>query len=211
MSGKNFCLLLGLTALLSYLIGGWNCAITFSKAFHGEDIRKKGSGNPGFTNYKRVYGGGFESWSVMVVDLLKGSLPVLAGSILFGRFFDCRQFGAAWCGFFCMTGHCFPAYYGFKGGKGFLTGAAAVWFVDWRMGLIAACVFLLMLYIFHYMSLASCVAALSCPVALFFLGPDIPVTLILCLLSSVLLVFRHKSNIIRLLNGTESKFSLLHS
>lgn len=203
----NFYLLLGLSALLAYLCGGINAAIILSHAVYHKDIREFGSKNPGFTNFKRVFGGRC-AWFVFVLDLLKTIVPVLCSALLFRHFFGMWQFGAAYAGFFAMLGHAFPVYYGFKGGKAFTAGAAAVWFVDWRMGLIAAAVFLGLLFTVHIMSLASISAAAVCPISLFFLSPSSGGTLLFCFLSATLLIVRHHANIARLIHGKESKIYL---
>lgn len=197
-----------LSAIASYLLGGVNGAIILSRIFYGEDIREKGSKNPGFTNFKRVYGNGFISWSVILIDVFKTALPVFVTAFVFDKRFEMWQLGAAFSGLFCMLGHCFPVWYKFKGGKAFMAGFATTWFVDWRMAVLAMCVFFVVLALLKYMSVASCTAALFCPIILFFLGPSSPWVEILCALSALLVIVRHYPNYIKLKNGTESKFSL---
>ena len=158
-------------AVVSYLLGGVNGAIIMSRLVYHEDIRKSGSNNPGFTNFKRVYGLNAAAWSVMLIDILKTALPVFLSAVYMGIMYDDMwQFGAQFAGLFCMLGHCFPVWYGFKGGKAFIAGFATIWFVDWRMTLIAMAIFFAVLFIGKYMSVASCTAALSCPISLFYLG-----------------------------------------
>lgn len=197
-----------LCAIGSYLIGGVNGAIILSKLVYKQDIRNYGSKNPGFTNFKRVYGNGFVSWSVMIIDILKTVLPVLASAVVFHCLFDMWQLASAFSGFFCMLGHCFPVWYKFKGGKAFIAGFATTWFVDWRMGLVFLGVFLIMLGLFKYMSLASCTAALSSPITLLILGASSVWVTAICAVSSLLIIARHYQNFIKLAKGTESKFSL---
>ena len=149
-------------AVVSYLLGGVNGAIIMSRLVYHEDIRKSGSNNPGFTNFKRVYGLNAAAWSVMLIDILKTALPVFLSAVYMGIMYDDMwQFGAQFAGLFCMLGHCFPVWYGFKGGKAFIAGFATIWFVDWRMTLIAMAIFFAVLFIGKYMSVASCTAALS--------------------------------------------------
>lgn len=197
-----------LSAVASYLLGGVNGAIILSRIFYGEDIREKGSKNPGFTNFKRVYGNGIVSWSVILIDVLKTALPVFITAFVFARRFEMWQFGAAYSGLFCMLGHCFPIWYRFKGGKAFMAGFATTWFVDWRMAVLAMAIFFIVLGLFKYMSVASCTAALACPIILAFLGPASGWVEILCAVSALLVIVRHYPNYIKLKNGTESKFSL---
>lgn len=197
---------LSIAAVLSYLLGGINGAIIFSRLVYHEDIRDKGSKNPGFTNFKRVYGNGIISWMVLLFDVLKAAVPVLIGSLVFMTRFDLRQLGAAYAGLFAMLGHCFPVWYGFKGGKAFIAGFATTWFVDWRMALIAMAVFFVVLFACRFMSVASCTASLTCPIALFILGPSSTYVWVLCLLSALLVIARHYPNFIKLCKHTESKF-----
>ena len=198
-------------AIISYLFAGLNGAIIASKLFHHEDIRTKGSGNPGFTNYKRVYGNGIVSWSVLLFDVGKTAFCVWLAALYMKDSFDLWHFGAAFSGLMCMLGHCFPVWYGLKGGKAFMAGFATTWFVDWRMALIAMAVFFMVLYLFRYMSVASCTASLTCPIALYILGPESFSVWILCLLSALLVIVRHKSNFIKLINHEESTFSIKKS
>lgn len=195
-------------AAAAYLLGGLNPAIIISKALYRQDIRKLGSGNPGFTNFKRVYGLNPASVSVMLLDILKTAVPVFAASVIFGSLYVMPQFGAAFTGLFGMLGHCFPVWYGFKGGKAFMAGFGTIWFVDWRMALIATVLFLILLFTVKYMSVCACVSSLSCPVILAILGAESPVVLVLSTLSALLVVARHKENFKRLKDGTETKFSL---
>ena len=204
----TFYLLTFLSAVFGYLFGGINGAIILSKTVYGKDIREYGSKNPGFTNFKRVFGNGITTWCVMLIDIAKTLVPVLVFSLLFKEFTDMRQFGAALTGIFCMIGHAYPVWYRFKGGKTFMAFATAVWFVDVWMALIFLIVFLLVLFTIKYMSLSSMTAAASCPVSLFLLGYDHISVPLLILFGALLLIWRHKANIIRLVKKEESKFSL---
>lgn len=200
---------LAICAAVSYLIGGLNSAIILSKLVYGEDIRTKGSKNPGFTNFKRVYGGSIISWSVMLLDILKTVLPVLLSAVLTQNLYGLWQTGAAVSGLFCTIGHCLPVWYGFKGGKGFLTAMTMLWVIDWRCGLTAFIVMAVLLLTMKYMSLATIAGLVTGAVvlAVMHLGTN-PACVILYLLCVSLMVFRHRENIKRLKNGTESKFSL---
>ncbi len=195
-------------ALLSYVAGGINGAIIMSKLIYHEDIRKSGSNNPGFTNFKRVYGLNAAAWAVLMIDILKTALPVFISAVYMSFEFDMWQFGAQFSGIFCMLGHCFPVWYGFKGGKAFIAGFATIWFVDWRMTLIAMAIFFLLLFTLKYMSVASCTAAFSCPVSLFYLGYSNAWVEVLAVAAAALVIVRHYPNFVKLVHGTESKFSL---
>ena len=195
-------------ALLSYVAGGINGAIIMSKLIYHEDIRKSGSNNPGFTNFKRVYGLNAAAWAVLLIDILKTALPVFISAVYMSFEFDMWQFGAQFSGIFCMLGHCFPVWYGFKGGKAFIAGFATIWFVDWRMTLIAMAIFFLLLFTLKYMSVASCTAAFSCPVSLFYLGYSNAWVEVIAIAAAALVIVRHYPNFVKLMHGTESKFSL---
>ena len=195
-------------ALLSYVMGGVNGAIIMSKLIYHEDIRKSGSNNPGFTNFKRVYGLNAAAWSVLLIDILKTALPVFLSAVYMSFEYDMWQFGAQFSGLFCMFGHCFPVWYGFKGGKAFIAGFATIWFVDWRMTLIAMAIFFLLLFTLKYMSVASCTAAFSCPISLFYLGYSNAWVEVLAVAAAALVIVRHYPNFVKLVHGTESKFSL---
>lgn len=200
--------LCAIMAIVSYLVGGINGAIIMSKLVYHEDIREKGSKNPGFTNFKRVYGLNVISWIVLLMDILKTALPVFISAYLFYRMFDMWQVGAAFAGLFCMIGHCFPVWYKFKGGKAFIAGFATTWFVDWRMALIAAVIFFAVLFTIKYMSVASCTASIACPIILLILGYDSIIAWILCFVSALLVIVRHKENFVRLSRKEESQFSI---
>ena len=195
-------------ALLCYVAGGINGAIIMSKLIYHEDIRKSGSNNPGFTNFKRVYGLNAAAWSVLLIDILKTALPVFLSAVFMSFRYDMWQFGAQFAGLFCMLGHCFPVWYGFKGGKAFIAGFATIWFVDWRMTLIAMAIFFLLLFTLKYMSVASCTAALSCPISLFYLGYSDVWVEVMAVAAAALVIVRHYPNFVKLVHGTESKFSL---
>jgi len=193
-------------ALCAYLITGFNPAIAFSLLIYKKDIRTVGSKNPGFTNFKRSFGGPL-SWLVLAIDLSKAAICVGVFAVLFHIYKDAFALGAAYTGFFAVLGHAYPLWYGFKGGKGFLVCMSTIWFLDWRAGLIALAVMLLLLFTTKYMSLATVTAMLTCPATLAVLGADLPVIL-LCLASVLFMALRHRENFIRLIHGNERKFSL---
>lgn len=206
--GVGFYLACAAFAVPAYLIGGINGAIMLSKLLYKQDIRELGSGNPGFTNFKRVYGLNAAAWVVMVFDIIKAMIPVSIAMIVFGNVWGCGQFGAAFTGLFVMIGHCWPVWYGFKGGKAFMSGFGTIWFVDWRMALIAMGIFLALLFTVKIMSVSSCIASAVCPITLAILGAESWYVVVISALSALLVIARHKENFKKLLAGTESKFSL---
>ncbi len=204
----EFIILCIISVLTAYLLGGINGAIILSRAVYHEDIRTKGSGNPGFTNFKRIHGFGGATVTVMAIDIFKTLIPTLAFRLLFGHFCGEAQFGAALTLLFCMLGHVFPVWYRFKGGKAVLAYLSGIWFVDWRMGLICFGIFLLLLFTVKFMSLASMTFAFTAPIVLVLLGNRDCKVIIVTAILAILVIVRHKDNIVRLCKGTESKFSL---
>lgn len=203
-----------IAGLAAYFLAGINPAIVLSRLIYHEDIRKneKGSGNPGFTNFKRVYGMKW-AWLVMVLDIGKCVL-ILA---VFGNIFEdyavrncvtvnLRQIGIAYTTLMASLGHDFPVWYGFSGGKGFLVNIAALWFYDWRAGLVGVIILCILLFTIKYMSVATMAAILSAPFTLMIVGAE-PWAVVISLISALLMIVRHSGNINRLMHGTEKKFS----
>ncbi len=194
-----------LTALGAYLIGGWNPAITISKAVYKKDIRTMGSGNPGFTNFKRSFGS--TAWLVLALDLSKGALAVLGGALLFAGELNQYEFGAVYTGLFAVLGHSYPVWYGFKGGKGFLVALSTLFVADWRVGLTATAVMIVLLLSSSYMSLSTVTSLLVSPFLFLAFGAESAVV-ILYAVTALFVLYRHRENVKRLFSGTESKFRL---
>ncbi len=194
-----------ISAVFAYFVSGLNPAIIMSKAIYKKDIRTCGSGNPGFTNFKRVFGNKY-AWFVFVLDILKGAVISVVAGLLFRAYVGSWALGVAYAGLFSMLGHAFPIYYGFKGGKGFLVCLSTVWFIDWRAGAIATAVLVIMLPLTKYMSLSTMSALVAGAVAVAAFGGGLAVSIMyaVCVL---FVIVRHKQNIVRLVQGTESKFS----
>ena len=194
-----------ISAVFAYFVSGLNPAIIMSKAIYKKDIRTCGSGNPGFTNFKRVFGNKY-AWFVFVLDILKGAVISVVAGLLFRAYVGSWALGVAYAGLFAMLGHAFPIYYGFKGGKGFLVCLSTVWFIDWRAGAIATAVLVIMLPLTKYLSLSTMSALVAGAVAVAAFGGGLAVSIMyaVCVL---FVIVRHKQNIVRLVQGTESKFS----
>ena len=194
-----------ISAVFAYFVSGLNPAIIMSKAIYKKDIRTCGSGNPGFTNFKRVFGNKY-AWFVFVLDILTGAVISVVAGVLFRAYVGSWALGVAYAGLFAMLGHAFPIYYGFKGGKGFLVCLSTVWFIDWRAGAIATAVLVIMLPLTKYMSLSTMSALVAGAVAVAAFGGGLAVSIMyaVCVL---FVIVRHKQNIVRLVQGTESKFS----
>ena len=201
-SSIPLCLIL--TAIPSYFLGSLNGAILASELFYREDVRHHGSGNAGLTNFYRVYGGRY-AWCVIAVDMLKAGLSILIGAFLFKGAVFGKYLGA----FFCVLGHMFPMLYRWKGGKGILCSGMALLCLDWRIALAGWGLFLFFWATTKYVSLGSVSAAISFPISTAFIyrgEASFPLLLLLSSLVAILILWAHRGNIKRLLNGTESKF-----
>ena len=191
-------------ALLSYFLGCFNGAVLISTFIIKDDIRSHGSGNAGLTNFYRTYGARY-ALPVILLDMGKTAVSTVIGGYLFLCLYEDWTLGVLVAGLSCIIGHVFPAFYGFKGGKGILAGSILLIMLDWRMALVAWCLFVLAVVLTRYISLGSISAASSVAVSALFIY-DRPVYIILAVVISALVVWSHRSNIVRLVKGNESKF-----
>lgn len=191
-----------LSAVISYFLGCINGAILISKHYLHEDVRTRGSGNAGLTNFYRNYGPRYAAL-VLALDALK----MVAAVVLTCVFMGWAPEAKLWGGLFCALGHIFPVTFRFKGGKGILSGVTLLLMLDLRIGLICLAVFAVLVASTRYISLGSIVGSALAPVLflVFYWGHWFAFVLIV--LTASLLVWSHRGNIKRLLNGTESKFS----
>lgn len=197
-----------ITALIAYLLGSISFAIIVSKVYAHDDVRKYGSKNAGMTNILRTYGK-LPAFFTLLGDFLKGVLAVVIGRWIFSTM-GITAFDAGYvAGFFALLGHLYPVYFGFKGGKGVLTSLGIILVVNPLVFFILLIIFLPILFITKIVSLISITGALLYPV--------ITLVVDLCLrkpalfdvlfaaLFSVIVIYKHKDNIRRLLNGTEKR------
>lgn len=197
-----------LTVLAGYLLGNLNGSVLISLAFSKEDVRSRGSGNAGLTNFFRSYG----SWSTLLVLLIDAGKTVLAcllGNALlqpFGLAAEGRMIGAL----AVSLGHDFPALLGFRGGKGIVCGLAVAVVNDWRIALMILGVFVVVFAITRLVSLGSVLAAVTFAVGFIIFHRREPVVLIAGILMAALALFMHRGNIARLLKGEEKKVHLIH-
>ncbi len=205
----------------SYLIGSFPSATIISKRFFGFDIRDKGSGNMGSTNAMRVLGW---KWGLLtqVLDILKGIIAVVIATQLFNGtlpisnstpFEDITVIKMI-AGLSAVLGHIFSAFVNFKGGKGINTGAGFLLAIAPSEVGIAAILFILAVMLSGYISLGSIIAAIAIPLTLFIrhnvFNVDIPGyhTIVYFMIAvSIIVLLAHKTNIYRILHGTESKFA----
>lgn len=194
---------IALICVLGYLLGGINGAILLSKLVEKDDVRRHGSGNAGFTNFFRNYGKR-TSLLVILIDAAKAAVSCLLGGWLLGKY-GLRTEGMLLGGLAATLGHDFPAFLGFRGGKGIVCGFAAALVTDWRVGLILLAVFALVYFLTHYVSLASVLCALGFFISFWLFYPGRPFVLILSGCLSALAIFLHRENIGRLVRGQERK------
>ena len=206
-----------LSALVGYLLGSISFAILLTKAFAHEDVRAHGSGNAGATNVLRV-AGKKASALTFLLDFCKCVASVLVGYFLVkhacvanGVDPEMARLGMYAAGFCCMIGHMYPLYFGFRGGKGILSSAALAIMMDWRIFVIGFSLFLIIVFATHYVSLGSILAATAYAVLFVIFFPGQPWIWSIAIAMAVLAIFMHRSNIARLLHGTETKTYLLKS
>ena len=188
----------------SYLLGCFNGAVIVSKYILRDDVRNHGSGNAGLTNFYRTFGGPLTA-VVILTDVLKAVIAVLLGSWLLG-FID-PLFGKYWAGLFCLLGHMFPCMFHFEGGKGILSGGTIAIMIDWRIALVVWGGFLILTALTRYVSLGSLWAGASFPFISWYCYTD-PLIVVLAFACGGLVVWQHRANMNRLLNGTATTLSL---
>ena len=208
------------SAVISYLMGSVNSSIITVKLLEGKDIRDFGSGNAGLTNTLRVFGKKC-ALITLLGDLLKGILAVIICKVIctlcgvgIGTENDVHFIGYI-AGFFAVLGHIFPIYYGFKGGKGVLVGVSVFIVIDPLLFAMLIGVFAIVLAISRYVSLSSIIATSLCPfmtfaIQFFLEAHDWQTALLYSLMSipvCATIIYMHRSNIHRLREGTENRFS----
>ena len=202
--------------LVAYLLGSISFSVIFGKKFAGVDVREKGSKNAGSTNVLRVAGKKAAACA-LVCDILKGVLAVLvafitakiAGDIVNGPLL--LQMAAV----AVILGHMFPVFFKFKGGKGVATSLGILLIINWQIGLICLVFAIVLIALTKMVSVGSMGAAILFPVLVVFinqnylLNPTVATFgyLPLAVVMAILVIYNHRTNIQRLLNGTENKIS----
>lgn len=201
-------LLLVITAVIAYFLGSLNGALIISIFVFRKDVRKYGSGNAGYTNFVRVFG---NKWgpAVIGVDILKTAIAVLVGALLMsipGQGFP--VVGKLFAGFCAMLGHVYPVQYQFRGGKGVVCCMTTLWLADWRVGLVASAVYVIVVAFSQYVSLASMCACILGAIATWaFVATENLKGLCgtLVLFMALVILWRHRGNIFRLIERKEPK------
>lgn len=190
---------IGLAAVAGYLLGSISVAIVTCRRLYGADVREYGSGNAGATNVARVFG--MKAGAITFVgDLIKSAVALLLGTWLCGEAGRC----AAACA--CLVGHCWPVFFGFRGGKGVTVSAAVALLLDPRLFLILVAVFFIAFYFSRTVSICSVSSAIAYPLIMLLLHDTSRPMLITGIFVALLVTFLHRGNIQRILKGTEPKF-----
>lgn len=191
---------------IAYLIGSISFAVVVSKCMRLPDPHSYGSGNPGATNVLRT-GNKLAAVLTLIGDALKGYFAVMLARLLLGDESLTASLNS-WllCGVVLSVflGHLFPIFHGFKGGKGVATACGILFGINWILGLATLSTWIIVAMFVRYSSLAALAAAIFGPIYFVFLFGFQPMAIAL-LIVCILLIWRHRSNIQNLLNGTESR------
>ena len=201
--------------LLAYLLGSLSGSLLLGR-LRGVDIRRQGSGNAGGTNAFRTQGWRF-ALGVVVIDVGKGSAATWLGLHVAPAPLDTAYAHSALCGFAAVVGHCWPLFFGFRGGKGAATAVGAVFVLAPTLVLPLIGVWALVLIATGYVGLATIIAVVAfAPLAMTIPAASVddpPALLVFAIATALLIVFTHRSNIMRLVRGKEYRFEearLLH-
>ena len=189
-----------LFAIVAYLIGSIPTGYLIVKIKTNQDIRNIGSGSTGATNVKRVLG---KKWffTVMILDALKGALPVILAKVL--TVDEIGLYGVI-CAIFVILGHSKPVFLQFKGGKSVASGVGTLIALSPVVGLLTALIWAIITYISKYVSLGSIVAISLSPILMYVFKMPIFYT-IYCLIAAIYIIYLHRENIKRLIKGEENK------
>ena len=202
-------------AVIAYLIGSINFSIILSKRMAGFDIREKGSGNAGTTNMLRAVGKK-AAIITLICDILKGVvsilIAVLAGKIV--KNLD-NALLVQLAGIFVIIGHTFPIFFKFKGGKGIATSLGVLLMINWQIGLICLIFALVLMALTKMVSVGSISAAILFPILVAFIDQNyiVPTSnsnwsyLVFSIIVALLVIFNHRANVQRILNGKENRLS----
>lgn len=194
----NFSIEFLILVVIAYLFGSVSTAIIVCRIMGLPDPRSQGSKNPGATNVLR-YGGKKAAAITLAGDALKGLLPVLIAT-----FFLSDPAQLALVGIAAFLGHLYPIFFGFKGGKGVATAFGVMLGISWMVGLALLLTWLVVAFLFKISSLSAIAAALLAPVYFWLFEPH-KEWLLMALVISIMLLWRHRSNIHKLISGEEDK------
>lgn len=205
-----------IVTLVAYLLGSISFSVIISKKMAGFDVREKGSGNAGATNMLRSVGKKGAIFT-LIGDCLKGVVAILF-AIIVGKIAKNtdKALLVQLAGIAVVLGHTFPIFFGFKGGKGVATSLGVLLVSNWQIGLICLVFALVLMALTKMVSLGSCGAAVLFPVLTLFINQHYTVLtegktgktyLIYSIILAIIVLYNHRSNIKRLMNGTENKLS----
>ena len=201
-----------IVGIVAYLIGSISFSVLISKKMAGFDVREKGSGNAGATNMLRAVG---KKAAVLTLlcDALKGVVAILF-AILVGVISknSDKSLLVQIAGILVVVGHTFPVFFGFKGGKGVATSLGVLLITNWKIGLICLVFALVLIVLTRMVSMGSMGAAILFPVLTIFINTNYTVSdgskyFVYSVILALIVAFNHRSNIKRILNGTENKIS----
>lgn len=203
-------------AIIAYCIGSISFSVIISKKMAGFDVREKGSGNAGSTNVLRSVGKK-AAVITLVCDILKGVVAIILAMILGNIIANInKELLVQIAGIAVVLGHTFPVFFGFKGGKGVATSLGILLMTNWQIGLICLVFALVLMLLTKMVSLGSCTAAVLYPVLTLFINDNYTVLtegksgnvyFVYSIILAIIVLYNHRSNIKRILNGTENKLS----
>ena len=196
------CVELLVVAIIAYVIGSIPTGYLIVKAKTGQDIRTVGSGSTGATNVKRVLGKNY-FFLVMLLDALKGALPVVLAK-LFATVGVSLGLAPVIAAIAVIIGHSKSVFLQFKGGKSVASGVGTILALNWVVGIVIALVWGVITYTTKYVSVGSIIALVISPFVMYFLGAPIAY-IAYCALGAIYIVYLHRENIKRLINGNENK------
>lgn len=188
-----------LTIVIAYLIGSFSPAYFLGRVINKKDIREYGSGNAGSTNALRVFGKKVAALT-LIMDVLKGVIAITIGRYIMG------VNGGYLGGLFVVLGHNWPIFLKFKGGKGIATSLGVLFTLNWKLGLACLTIGLIFIIFSKQVSLGSVMASIAAPLVSYLLvGTINDYLFVTTMLLALLSIYRHRSNIGRLIRGEESK------
>lgn len=198
-------------AIIAYLIGSISFSVIISKKMAGFDVREKGSGNAGSTNVLRSVGKKAAALT-LVCDILKGVVAILLATLLGNIVKELDGVLLVQVAAIAVViGHTFPIFFGFKGGKGVATSLGVLLLINWQIGLICLVFALVIMALTRMVSAGSVLAAILFPVLTLFIGQEHFIVsgnyFIFSVIMALIVAFNHRTNITRILNGTENKLS----
>lgn len=200
-------------AIVAYFIGSINFSVILSRKMAGFDVREKGSGNAGTTNMLRSVGKGAAALT-LICDILKGVVAIII-AILVGKLVEDTDSAilVVLAGVFVVIGHTFPIFFEFRGGKGVATALGVLLMVNWQIGLICLVFALVLMALTRMVSLGSIMAAILFPILTIFITENYIAEgnrlayIIFGIVMAAIVIFNHRANLKRIINGNENKLS----